>query len=297
MPFNLILENDKNDLAVYTFESNLITVGRAKNNDFVLDERNISRHHLRLQLADGRIIIEDQGSYNGTFVNGREINQKVEIFAGDVIALGDFNIYFEQEASIDQKPVKKEIKSAPQKSKDDVLLVKTGSLGGKVFPVKGVETAIGSHAGADVYLFGHNIPEVHSKIIFDGRVNLLIRHDKNKNMPLIVNGMKVESIDVRHGDEITIGDNTFEYIEKGKEFDPAPYILKAEEERRKKLLDELDHKKIKSLHDVEDEDNEKTEITKIPKVKQKKNLMPLFVGAGLFVLVLVAIIIFLISKG
>lgn len=290
MTLKLIVENDKNELSVHAFTGDLITAGRAENNDLCLPERNISRHHLQLEAVDGRITIEDSGSYNSTFVNGREILKKMEIFVGDVITVGDYNIYLEQDDEDAQKSTRETLPSV-QKATEEILLAKNGPNGGRVFPIKGVETVLGSHAGADVYIYGPDIPEVHSKIIFDGNIYLLIKGDLGKKYPLIVNGMEINSVDIRHGDEIKIVDYIFEYIEKGNEYDPQPYLMKAQEERKNKLRDDFNEKKIKSFHE---EEEEVTEVTK-KTPKPQKSAMPsksIMIGVFVAIAIILALVIF-----
>ncbi len=286
MTLNLIVENDKNELSVHSFDSNIIRIGRAHDNDFVLDERNISRHHLQMEVVDGRIVVEDMRSYNGTFINNREITRKVEIFVGDVISMGDYHLYLEKDDSVSTSSAREKI--GPRVAEKDLILSKNGSIGGRVYPVDGAETVIGSHAGADIYIFGPDIPEVHSKIIYDGRVNLLVKGDSNRTLPLVVNGMTLESVDIRNGDEIRVGDYLFEYIEKGTEYDPEPFLVAAEDERRRKLLEDINKKKILSFHECED-DFEKTEVTLVRPDSRRKMLIPLLVGAAVVVAALVAV--------
>ena len=51
-----------------------LRIGRAPDNDLVLDDLLVSRHHAELRKrADGGYEIADLGSQNGTFVNGRRI--------------------------------------------------------------------------------------------------------------------------------------------------------------------------------------------------------------------------------
>jgi len=149
----------------------------------------------------------------------------------------------------------------------DLLLAKTGHPAGKIFSIEGNETIIGAHGSADIYMYAPGIPEVHSKIIFDGNVYLIVKNSENDNTVLKVNDMEIDSIDLRDGDEISIGEFEFEFIEKGTSFDPYPYIVKAEEERRAKLQKEIENKKIRSVHDtfIDDDDDEVTEVKRAPK--------------------------------
>ena len=268
----LIVENDKNELSVFEFGGNLITVGRREKNDLVLDERNISRYHFQIEVIDDRIIISDCKSYNHTFVDDRElVGEKLEIFVGNVITVGDYNIYLEQDEESQLKTVQPVSEVEEKKvASDNLLLAKNGYLGGKVFPLAGRETVIGSHASADVYISSGDIQPIHSKIVFDGNIYLLVKGDYKADYPLIVNDTEVDSVDMRNGDEITVGDFVFEFVEKGEEYDPQPYQLEAERSRKEKLRHDIKGKKIKSINDEEQE--EKTEITRVNKPGKGKNI-------------------------
>ena len=66
----------------------LKTVGRAPRADFVVDAALVSRVHCRLTLdAAGTLEIEDLGSTNGTFVNGRKVG-KTTLSDGDKLTIG-----------------------------------------------------------------------------------------------------------------------------------------------------------------------------------------------------------------
>jgi pSer/pThr/pTyr-binding forkhead associated (FHA) protein len=66
----------------------LKTMGRAARADFIVDAALVSRLHCRFALDDGdRLDIEDLGSTNGTFVNGRKV-EKAPLTAGDTIKVG-----------------------------------------------------------------------------------------------------------------------------------------------------------------------------------------------------------------
>jgi len=56
--------------------------------DVVLTDPGISRRHVAVRAGAGRITVEDLGSSNGTYVNGRRIDGEVEIANGDEIRLG-----------------------------------------------------------------------------------------------------------------------------------------------------------------------------------------------------------------
>lgn len=65
-----------------------ITLGRAKDCDIVLPERQISRHHARIERDATGFILRDLGSKNGTFVNGEPLQgRSYRLRDGDEIEL------------------------------------------------------------------------------------------------------------------------------------------------------------------------------------------------------------------
>jgi pSer/pThr/pTyr-binding forkhead associated (FHA) protein len=63
------------------------TLGRAPRADFVVDAALVSRLHCRLTLDDDGLGVEDLGSTNGTWVNGRKI-ARAPLMAGDKLKVG-----------------------------------------------------------------------------------------------------------------------------------------------------------------------------------------------------------------
>ena len=67
----------------------VVTIGREAGNDIVLDDPQVSRHHARLTLQGASYMIEDLGSTNGSFINGRRVMTPTPLNPGDKLGLGD----------------------------------------------------------------------------------------------------------------------------------------------------------------------------------------------------------------
>jgi pilus assembly protein CpaF len=78
------------------FDKPEINVGRVQGNDLMLPKGNVSKKHARLLFRDGRFIVTDLKSTNGTYVNGRKIAQATIVREGDKIYVGDFVLRVEQ---------------------------------------------------------------------------------------------------------------------------------------------------------------------------------------------------------
>jgi len=70
------------------------TIGR-KEGDIVLGDRMVSGRHAVMRESGGRLLIEDLGSTNGTYVNGVEIKVK-ELLEGEVITIGKTRLRVER---------------------------------------------------------------------------------------------------------------------------------------------------------------------------------------------------------
>ncbi len=63
-------------------------IGRTRAADLVLGDPEVSRRHARLESHNGVVYVEDLGSSNGTFLNGRRVTEAIEVREGDEIDVG-----------------------------------------------------------------------------------------------------------------------------------------------------------------------------------------------------------------
>ncbi|TWP35283.1 FHA domain-containing protein [Leekyejoonella antrihumi] len=64
-----------------------LTIGRGRGNSILLDDMLVSRQHVRITADDEGLVLEDLGSRNGTFVNGRRV-ERTHLHEGDHIGVG-----------------------------------------------------------------------------------------------------------------------------------------------------------------------------------------------------------------
>ena len=87
IPYFVIQQGPQRQKA-FPLTKNLITIGRAKDNDIVIADGGVSRYHARLHWRGDHWVLEDLGSSNGTFVDGRRINGPVVLGPGGQVGLG-----------------------------------------------------------------------------------------------------------------------------------------------------------------------------------------------------------------
>jgi hypothetical protein len=71
-----------------------ITIGRALENDIVITSKRVSRGHARVRREGWRVILEDMGSTNGTFLNDERVLTPMELHDGDRVTIGDVTMIF-----------------------------------------------------------------------------------------------------------------------------------------------------------------------------------------------------------
>ena len=90
MPFAVVIHEKGGQPRRQDFDKNEVTIGRVQGNDIVLPKQNVSKKHSRIVVKDGKFIIVDLKSTNGTYVNGRKIASPMVIKETDKIYIGDF---------------------------------------------------------------------------------------------------------------------------------------------------------------------------------------------------------------
>jgi diguanylate cyclase (GGDEF)-like protein len=73
---------------VFPLPAGLAIVGRAPDAVVPLLDGEVSRHHARIRILEGRVQVEDLGSTNGTRVNGELVKGPTELHTGDRLSLG-----------------------------------------------------------------------------------------------------------------------------------------------------------------------------------------------------------------
>jgi len=123
-----------------------IVIGRGRASDIQLQDKKSSRAHVEVFRQDGKYLIKDLGSANGTFVNRTKVepNSETALQPGDVVEVGDAQFVFEV---VSQDYVEKEQGFLPPSAVDDVPLEGGIELGSAIEPYSGVEPAIDSQWG------------------------------------------------------------------------------------------------------------------------------------------------------
>ncbi len=81
----------------------VLNVGRQRDNHLILNEPEISRHHIQIRLRFGRYVLFDLTSTQGTLVNANPV-QEHTLQPGDVITLANHSLIYVEENVSDDDP-------------------------------------------------------------------------------------------------------------------------------------------------------------------------------------------------
>ena len=77
----------------FPLSKNEITLGRDPKSDIFLDDITVSRRHARVEIKRSAIKVSDVGSLNGTYVNGKRVDQAI-LKHCDELQIGKFKLVF-----------------------------------------------------------------------------------------------------------------------------------------------------------------------------------------------------------
>ncbi len=77
----------------FYIERAALSVGRDPESDIFLNDMTVSRHHAHIEVVDGDVYVHDDGSLNGTYVNGVCVDRAV-LRDGDILQIGTFQMVF-----------------------------------------------------------------------------------------------------------------------------------------------------------------------------------------------------------
>lgn len=87
--YQLVVQTGPQTGEVYNLTQDLVIVGRDPVSDIAVNDPEVSRQHARLTRSGSGYMIQDMGSTNGTFLDGKRLSgEPVPVVAGQMIAVG-----------------------------------------------------------------------------------------------------------------------------------------------------------------------------------------------------------------
>lgn len=86
----LIINRGGSESSRILIDTDVTTVGRHPKSDVFLDDITVSRNHAKFLRLGDALFLEDLGSLNGTYVNRKLVEERVQLKQGDEIQIGKY---------------------------------------------------------------------------------------------------------------------------------------------------------------------------------------------------------------
>lgn len=234
----LVLKSHGAVIKEIPLDKSRLTIGRKSDNDIVLDDQAASGHHARVIQIQSVFFIEDAGSSNGTFANGKKTDRK-QLVNGDQITIGQHALLYQEDntASIVPPPkqsfdadktvvmtpeLQRELlkaqggkAAAAAQARKVVVALQTvsGSTDQKEYKLIGPVVIIGSQDSAAIKLTGWFAPKRAALLNRQGGGYAVAPSEEGKK--ILVNGTAIQGSTVlKEGDLIEVAGVTLQYSTK-----------------------------------------------------------------------------------
>jgi len=93
---SLLVTGQPDEMRYLLPECGTVTLGRGSSATIRLDHPSVSRIHVKLSMTSAGVTVEDNGSHNGTMVNGRRIAGPHLLRSGDVLAVAAVALLYDE---------------------------------------------------------------------------------------------------------------------------------------------------------------------------------------------------------
>jgi pSer/pThr/pTyr-binding forkhead associated (FHA) protein len=116
---HLTLVLDNREVRKFPLNRGVTTIGRAQENDIVINNLALSRRHAQVELRAGRFEVSDLNSQNGVFVNQERLRGPRALSKGDRVVLGTYTFVFSDEGADEERRDGRASRRAPTEPEQD----------------------------------------------------------------------------------------------------------------------------------------------------------------------------------
>lgn len=180
-----------------------LLIGRDSDNDVVLPSPAVSRRHARIYMWDSQVFIEDLGSSNGIFVQGKRINEAALVKPGEPIHIGEFtlNVIYSDEEESEQRPPRFYLKGRMPPFKNEII------------PLEEDEIFVGRVDENHIVISHNSVSRRHSVIRIDMSQEIVKITDLESSNGTFIDGKRIKEAILQNGNIIRFGDVEFEFID------------------------------------------------------------------------------------
>ncbi|HEY9702706.1 MAG TPA: FHA domain-containing protein, partial [Allocoleopsis sp.] len=222
----------------FTLTNQIIKIGRALDNDVILDQPNVSRYHAQIEWDQNNsyYFIADAGSSGGTKINGQDIAPKISypLVDGDMIKIGNYELKYHTDQPVTQNTV-------IGNNSATVLASQCANVPVQIFSqpftlVPNQKFTIGRKTSKNLFIEHPSVSRDHAQIEWEQ--NYFYITDLNSTNGTYVNGQRItQKYQLRTGDIIYIGATRLI-------FDESNYQLTVQNEQGNLRLDAIELNRI-----------------------------------------------------
>ena len=220
--WKLTIQDDQGNETLVHLVRDDYSIGRSEENSVRLTERNVSRKHARIALADGSWLLYDLSSYNGCYVNGARVADAQNLAHGDLIQLGDYRLTVEDESlgATHENGVLTVPGRSGRNLKADRMVVIAGPGQGQEYVLAGQRAVIGRGEECEIAINHPSVSRVHAEVrpIGDGRYEIV---DLGSANGVRVNGVELPNSLLDARDVVELGDVIMKFLPAGETYIPG----------------------------------------------------------------------------
>jgi len=240
----------------YFFDKEVLSIGRAKDNDIVIENLSVSRNHARVRRVDNKYILTDLNSANGTYVNNVRVN-KTDLCHDDIVTIGKHQIHFINVDLSDEQVISDAFGAERTMIVDKTpvarLVITKGKQQGQEFKITKTETYIGRSSDNDIRLHDWFVSKKHAMILRQGQ-NFFIK-DLKSWRGTMVNGKFTRESSVNDGDTLQFGSTIMTF-----HITPEEEVLKITGRVPKELVEAEEQYEAEEFEEKEEEILEQEEV-------------------------------------
>ena len=170
----------------------------------IKEDPAISTTHLAIEINAGGLAVIDQGSRNGSRLNGRLLlpEEAAPLQVGDTVTLGNTTFKLEREGEETRESV---IRVRPRYQFEVI----SGPAQGQKWTLNQDRVCLGRNQESDWRIADHKVSRIHADIRREG--DIIRINDRQSAHGLLVNGRKYDSRALEPGDVIKLGDTEIKF--------------------------------------------------------------------------------------
>jgi pSer/pThr/pTyr-binding forkhead associated (FHA) protein len=201
----IVVTDEKGALVCETALEHQLSIGRTTENQIILPSSAVSRKHAMIYLEHHKVMIKDQDSANGVFVDDEPISMPTQLFEGSQARIGNYRLYLEKQEEVDSERNGFNTAVVHPNHAHAKILITAGAFAGKEIPLFEPLSRVGRTNENEITIQHPSISREHAQIKRQDNGSYILT-DLGSSNGTIVRGKKVlKAVPIWYGDHIQFG--------------------------------------------------------------------------------------------